>query len=122
MSHRSILSHGVLVGTILRVAYVTTLVMLGLSISYFLWSIWQQLLGNVHYWLVLFQPWFTGYVVGLSQSFKQDLHLWVAGFIGLELGSISHSMSDTVCSSFKRFRRQYLQYRQQPKRRKQRRK
>lgn len=106
MSHRSVLSHGVIVGTVLRVAYVATLVMLvGIAI-YFLWSIWQQLLGNVPYWQAMFQPWITDHIQGLSRSLRQDLHLWLAGFIGLELGSISHSMSDTVWSSIKRYRRQ----------------
>lgn len=122
MSHRSVLSHGVLIGTILRVAYVTTLVMLVVSSGYFLWAIWQQLLGNVDYWKVLFQSCFNGYFMGLSQSLRQELHLWAAGFIGLELGAMSHSMSDTVWSSLKRYRRQQVSGRKQTKKRKRRRK
>lgn len=106
MSHRSVLSHGVLIGTVLRIAYVATLVLLVAVATYFLWSIWQQLLGNVRFWQVLFQDWWNGHLRGLSSSLKHDLHLWLAGFIGLELGSISHSMSDTVWSSIKRYRRQ----------------
>ncbi|MBE9030827.1 metal-binding protein [filamentous cyanobacterium LEGE 11480] len=108
MSHRSVLSHGVVIGTVLRVAYVTTLVLLSTVSIYFVWSIWQQLLGNISYWQALFQPWLDGHLTGLSRSLQRDLHLWIAGFVGLELGSISHSLSDTVWSSIKRYRRQQM--------------
>jgi uncharacterized metal-binding protein len=109
MSHRSVLSHGMVIGTVLRVAYVATLIMAVVIVGYFLWAIAMQELGHVRHWYWLFQPWLDRHVTDLSTSLRRDLHLWIAGFIGLELGSISHSMSDTIWSSIKRYRRQQMQ-------------
>ncbi|MFM2429211.1 MAG: hypothetical protein RLZZ511_424 [Cyanobacteriota bacterium] len=106
MSHRSVLSHGAIVGTVLRVAYVSTLLMAVAIPTYLIWAFIQQAIGNVPHWYWLFQPWFDRHLGNLSDSLQQDLHLWIAGFIGLELGSMSHSMSDTVWSAIKRYRRQ----------------
>ncbi len=106
MSHRSVLSHGMIIGTLLRVAYVVTLILFIAVCSYFLWAVSQQLAGWIPAWHVVFNPWFHGILQGIADSLRQHFDLWIAGFIGLELGSISHSLSDHVGSSIKRYRKQ----------------
>jgi uncharacterized metal-binding protein len=105
MSHRSVLSHGVIIGTLLRVAYVVTLVLFLVVVVYFLWSIAQQFLGTSSAWYLLFVPWFNGLLQGIADSLRLHFDLWIAGFIGLELGSISHSLSDHIGSSIKRYQK-----------------
>jgi uncharacterized metal-binding protein len=105
MNHRSRLSHGVLIGTILRVAYLVTLVMLVWLALYFLWSLGEQIRGTVESWSLLFQPWLNSLIDGLARSLRQHPTHWIAGFIGLETGAMSHSLSDTIGSAIKRNRR-----------------
>jgi len=85
--HRSRLSHGPIVGTALRVVYLSVwlalFVVIGVELLNFLWD--AQLS-----WRLLRQPFRT-----LLKEYAAE---WVAILIGLELGSISHSVSDTVGS------------------------
>ncbi|GBF81686.1 metal-binding protein [Aphanothece sacrum] len=92
LKHRSFLSHGFLIGTILRLLYLGTILSLAaipiLAISQllgvFTWN-WQNFRDNT---LSLF----------LNQYFDQAIAL----FIGLELGAMSHSISDHVGTWLKR--------------------
>lgn len=91
MGHRSLFSHGLIVGTCLRVLY-----------------------------LLFFFVWFAIFVVGLAQLFwgfpwnwhdfvRRQFHLLthhrhretIALLIGLELGAMSHSISDQISSYHK---------------------
>lgn len=91
MRHRSLFSHGLIVGTCLRVLY-----------------------------LLFFFIWFAIFVVGLAQLFwgfpwnwhdfvRQQFHLLthqrhretIALLLGLELGAMSHSISDGISSYHK---------------------
>jgi uncharacterized metal-binding protein len=105
MSHRSVLSHGMIIGTVLRVAYVVTLVLSVMATAYFLWTVGQQLVGLTPAWYLLFVPWLDGLLLGIADSLRSYFGLWIAGFIGLELGSVSHSLSDHIGSSIKRYKR-----------------
>ncbi len=94
MHHRSILSHGPIIGTTVRVLYLACWIvffgLLGLAIVRLYqdvaWS-WQQ----------------------FGQDITRSLHNyqaeWIALFVGLELGAMSHSLSDWTNSGYKRFKR-----------------
>ncbi|MBE9127712.1 MULTISPECIES: metal-binding protein [unclassified Coleofasciculus] len=99
--HRSIFSHGLLIGTILRLLYL---------------AIWVIALGGLGLLIVqLFRdiPWNWQ---ELSQQIKRSLWTyrfeWIALFAGLEAGAILHSLSDWTSSTYKRFKRK----RQKPQR------
>jgi uncharacterized metal-binding protein len=93
LRHRSVWSHGFLIGTLLRVLYLagwlllfSYLFYLGLKLGGYQPQAWQQSLTAVQRW-VFSHP-------------QEGLALWA----GLELGSMSHSWSDGVGSAWKRWR------------------
>jgi uncharacterized metal-binding protein len=95
LRHRSFLSHGPIIGTTLRIIYLgcllAILAILGLTIA--------QRLGNFSFtWQDL------GVTVGRS-LLDYDTE-YVALFLGLELGAMSHSLSDWSGSAYKRFQKQ----------------
>jgi uncharacterized metal-binding protein len=96
MSHRSVLSHGVVIGTVLRVAYLVTILLFVLIVGGLIMTAARGL---------LFYPWFNGGVERIARSLQQYPDRWVAGFIGLEVGSVSHSLSDHIGSAIKRHQR-----------------
>jgi len=93
LRHRSFLSHGPIIGTVLRSLYL---------------SLWIMLLAWLGWFVV--QWWGVGTTDGkviakLSLvSLRQYYGEWIALFIGLELGAMSHSLSDWSGSAFKRFK------------------
>ncbi|MCC5650632.1 metal-binding protein [Nostoc sp. XA013] len=95
LRHRSFLSHGPIIGTILRILYLGCLLaisaILVLAIAQRLWNLsftWQDL----------------GQTVG--RSLVQYDTEYIALFSGLELGAMSHSLSDWSGSAYKRFQKQ----------------
>lgn len=88
--HRSLLSHGLIIGTTLRILYLGCwLSILGiflLGIAQLVWDVgWN--------WQILIQA--------VKRS-SQDIAEWIALFLGLELGAISHIISDWGSSTSKR--------------------
>jgi uncharacterized metal-binding protein len=103
MSHRSVLSHGFMIGTVVRVLYLG--LWLGLfsivvvAIAQILWGFtwnWQQFLIKI--------------LDGITARYWPMV---VAMFVGLELGSMSHYGADWIVSKYKK---------NSPKKRKRRRK
>ena len=94
LRHRSFLSHGPIIGTMLRVLYLGTIVgilaIFAVVIAEKLWniSLWQMLSENV--------------VRSLTRYSAEFLSL----LLGLELGAMSHSLSDWGGSAYKRFQKQ----------------
>ncbi len=95
LRHRSFLSHGPIIGTILRILYLgcllAILAILVLAIAEKLWNLsftWQDL----------------GETVG--RSLVQYNTEYIALFLGLELGAMSHSLSDWGGSAYKRVQKQ----------------
>ena len=94
LRHRSFLSHGPLIGTTLRVIYlcgilaVAAILILFISekILHMAWS-WQELAKEILELINLHSTEF------------------LALFVGLELGAMSHSISDWSNSAYKRFKR-----------------
>lgn len=95
LRHRSILSHGPIIGTTLRLLYLSIwLGILGiivLEIAQRVWNVewsWQSLAQSV------------------KASLTQYSTEWIALYLGLELGAMSHSVSDWSSSAYKRFNQQ----------------
>ncbi len=92
--HRSVWSHGLVVGTLLRVVYlsfwISLLTGLGAAFAYWIWGVqidwghWGQLT-----------------IQGVYNYRGQVFALW----LGLELGAISHVAADTIGSQITRQRR-----------------
>jgi uncharacterized metal-binding protein len=99
MRHRSRYSHGFLLGTIIRVAYLLTIVGaiagVGVAIAHLLFDL----------------PWHWGQAWQEGQQMIRTHSLGgLALFIGLELGAMSHSLADWTGSAYKKWQR-----RQRPK-------
>ncbi|MEG4506574.1 metal-binding protein [Microcoleus sp. F6_B4] len=97
LRHRSFLSHGPLIGTALRILYLTAWIavfgILGLVIAEKIgppgWT-WEDV------------------VVGCWRSLWEHPIEFLAVYIGLELGAMSHYLSDWGGSAYKRFKKQEL--------------
>ncbi len=94
LRHRSFLSHGPIIGTILRVLYLGTIVsilaILALVIAEKLWNITLlRILGET-----------------VVQSLTRYSTEFLSLLLGLELGAMSHSLSDWGGSTYKRCQKQ----------------
>jgi uncharacterized metal-binding protein len=98
LRHRSFLSHGPIIGTTLRVAYLMTIVGL---LTIFLFLIWSRL-GNVN---------LNWNDIWLNTKKYINIHAgdFFAVVIGCEIGAMSHSLSDWIGSSYKRWQKQGFQ-------------
>ncbi|MFN6463087.1 MAG: metal-binding protein [Nostoc sp. DedVER02] len=95
LRHRSFLSHGPIIGTILRILYLGCLLAI---LAIFVLAIAQRLWNLSFTWQDL------GQTVGRSLvNYNTEC---IALFLGLELGAMSHSLSDWSGSAYKRFQKQ----------------
>jgi len=97
LRHRSFLSHGPLIGTALRILYLAIWIavfgVLGLAMA--------QKIGNLGWnWLDL--------VFSYGRSIWEHHIEILAVYIGLELGAMSHYLSDWGGSAYKRFKKKGL--------------
>lgn len=97
LRHRSFLSHGPIIGTTFRVVYLLTVVGVGVCVLLLIAAQWG---GDVS-WQSL--------GVNLGRSLFVHYPEFLALFIGLELGAMSHSLSDWTGSTYKRVRKQGIQ-------------
>ena len=98
LRHRSFLSHGPIIGTILRVIYLTTFLAF---VSIVIVIIFTKL-GNV--------AWNWGEVWGtVGKTIYMYYGEFLALFVGCELGAMSHSGSDWTVSGYKRWQKQGIQ-------------
>lgn len=97
MRHRSFFSHGLLIGTTLRVLY--------LAVCFLLLAVF--IVGIIQLFRDIAWSW-----QGLEREVRRSLFEyrveWIALFVGLELGALSHSFSDWLGSTYKRFKRKGL--------------
>ncbi|MGF1490382.1 MAG: metal-binding protein [Prochloraceae cyanobacterium] len=95
LRHRSILSHGFTIGTILRVIYLLSFL---IFISIFTVAIAQSIWGFYWNW--------REFILASIELLRGDYrNLAIAAFIGLELGALSHIISDTIVSAYKKSRK-----------------
>lgn len=95
LKHRSFFSHGFVIGTLLRLLYLgsilTLVAILGVAIAQLIWGFdwnWQQ---------------FTHRLIELIMT--EYLQEAIAFTIGLELGAMSHAISDYLDSAWKRYQK-----------------
>jgi uncharacterized metal-binding protein len=94
IKHRSRLSHGPIIGTALRVVYLMVwLLLFAIASVAILNVLWDAQLS----WQTLRDPFRT--------VLRRYLFEWIAIIVGLELGSISHSVSDAFGSEISSRRR-----------------
>ncbi|MGK7872865.1 MAG: metal-binding protein [Xenococcaceae cyanobacterium] len=93
LRHRSNFSHGLIIGTTLRMLYLLSLLalvaILGVAIAQLIWGFswnWQQFAQKVIKWV--------------STDYREEA---IALLLGLELGAMSHSISDWTGSAYKRY-------------------
>lgn len=93
--HRSLFSHGFIIGTVIRVIYLFLIVSV---IAIFLVAIAQLIFGFPWNWQK-----FTlkGIDLITNQYSAEAITLW----LGLELGAMSHSLSDWISSALKKQRK-----------------
>ncbi len=102
LKHRSTLSHGPIIGTALRVAYLSVFIaLLTILTVELLNAVWDMQLT----WDSI------GSTVRLL--LKNYLAEWIAVLVGLELGAISHSASDVIGSAIGRKKRRKQKKRRQ---------
>lgn len=102
MRHRSFWSHGPIAGTIVRVVYLLIWVGLFGSVGMVAAAIAVQLSGRTTHWFALAQQWWNSSVVFVGQSPWKYPTEAIAIALGLELGAISHSLSDWLVSAYRR--------------------
>lgn len=105
LRHRSVLSHGPLLGTTVRLAYLALWMGLFGALGIGLWSVVRQMSGNAQNWQTLAAQDFGGIMAWTRRSIQMYLPEWLALLIGLELGAMSHSVCDWGGSAYKRFQK-----------------
>jgi uncharacterized metal-binding protein len=89
--HRSIFSHGLVIGTTLRILYLA------------FWAMVVGGLGVIAIALLGYTPWSWQDLVPLmARSQLQYRQQYIALFLGLELGAIAHIVSDWTISTYKK--------------------
>jgi uncharacterized metal-binding protein len=105
MRHRSLFSHGFIVGTIGRLLYLTLWAMIFAGAGILVVSIAQHYLGMVPDWQESAQQSFSVGTEWMARSLYYHSAEWLALTIGFELGAMSHSLSDWTGSVLKRMKR-----------------
>ncbi len=105
MRHRSFWSHGPLVGTVGRVLYLAAWLGIGGIVAVLVCAIAAYGLGKLPDWHQAVEQIVNGGWLWLGRSLQQDAPLWIALWIGLELGAMSHSLCDWLGSAYRRLRR-----------------
>ena len=92
LKHRSQLSHGLIIGTTIRIFYLLSLLILvgilGIALTQLIWGF---------YWN--WQEFTQRSIERIINDYPQEA---IALFLGLELGGMSHSLSDWIGSTYKR--------------------
>ncbi|KAM3112315.1 metal-binding protein [Phormidesmis sp. 146-33] len=99
--HRSVLSHGLIIGTGLRILYLSAWIALLVSIL----ILGAAIAHSLDRWQSIAQQRFVVSLESIVRSLQQHPREWIAAAIGLELGSLSHSLSDWVGSRYKQLKR-----------------
>ena len=94
LRHRSFLSHGPLIGTTVRVLYLCGLITVA---GILILLVAEKILNMTLNWQEVAQ--------NLLETINLHSTKFLALFIGLELGAMSHSISDWSNSAYKRFKR-----------------
>ncbi|HEY9654255.1 MAG TPA: metal-binding protein [Crinalium sp.] len=102
MRHRSFWSHGPIVGTVVRVVYLFIWMGLLGTGGIVVGAIAFQLISQTNDWFILAQQWWSSSIGFLARSPQQYPMEAIAIAIGLELGAMSHDLSDWTLSTYRR--------------------
>ena len=91
LKHRSWFSHGFLIGTIVRILYLSVIILI---LSIFVVAIAQMIFGFNWHWQQILSSIYSN----LRNKYTQQA---IAIFIGLELGAMSHYVADEIGSRIK---------------------
>lgn len=105
LRHRSVWSHGPVVGTLGRVLYLTMWLAIAAMLVIVLGAIVAQSLGQVYEWWLLVQQVTSQSRAWMGRSLLAHRQEWLGLLIGLELGALSHILSDWSGSRLKRHRK-----------------
>jgi uncharacterized metal-binding protein len=109
LRHRSKLSHGFLLGTIIRLIYLSIWVAVG---SIFLVAIAQVIWGFEWNW----QKFLTEVTTKIVSKYPIEA---IAFFCGLELGAMSHYLADGISTTYKKYQKEgikgFIQNKSKPK-------
>jgi uncharacterized metal-binding protein len=96
LKHRSFFSHGFIIGTIVRVLYLSIILFL---LAIFLITIAQIMIGFSWNWQQILT---LGYI-NLTSKYSAEA---IALFVGLELGAMSHYLADEIASRWQKSKKQ----------------
>lgn len=91
IKHRSFFSHGFIIGTIIRICYLSCIILI---FSLVILSFLQLCFLGKIYWHISIV---NNYIIVKNQYWQELLSL----FIGLELGAMSHYVADNISSRWK---------------------
>ncbi|MFY0609319.1 MAG: metal-binding protein [Candidatus Atelocyanobacterium thalassa] len=94
LKHRSFFSHGFLIGTVVRLIYLSIIVIV---FTIFANIVTQLFLGSAYNWWPLF-------ITNYGKLRNQYLEEVITIFWGLELGAMSHTTSDILVTNLKRLK------------------
>ncbi len=106
MRHRSVLSHGPIVGTIVRLVYLFSWLAVGVGLITLVSAIAYGVAGEIEQWTRLAQQYWTLGLEVMGRSLLRYGPELFALMLGLELGAMSHSLSDWIGSWYKQQFRQ----------------
>jgi uncharacterized metal-binding protein len=106
LRHRSVLSHGPILGTTLRIAYLGSWIVLLGTLAITAWATWQQLRGVTGDWQALAAQTLTQAGGWIGRSLQAHVAECAVLWVGLELGAMSHALCDWGGSAYKRFGKQ----------------
>ncbi|MBW4520751.1 MAG: DUF2227 family putative metal-binding protein [Scytolyngbya sp. HA4215-MV1] len=102
MRHRSFFSHGPLIGTVLRLGYLAVWLSLFGLLVLVSGTIAGQALGKIDHWQTLVGIILNDTITTLRQGLEHYPKELLMLCLGLELGALSHSLSDMLVSRYKR--------------------
>lgn len=100
--HRAFLSHGPIVGTVVRLVYLLSWVGVFLGAVMFVSAIAYSATGETDRWSQFSQQYWNLGTEIVGRSLQDHLPEWLTLGVGLELGAMSHSLSDWLGSRYKR--------------------
>lgn len=114
LRHRSFWSHGPVVGTLGRIFYLVAWLLSAVALSILISAIACAIMGSLDEWQLVTQQSLGSSSQWLSQAIQNQWLEIIAILVGLELGSISHSMSDWIGSSYRRLTKRPRSHKHRP--------
>ncbi len=107
LRHRSLLSHGPILGTVLRIVYLGSwIALLGIG-SILVWATLQELGGWIENWQVWAGRTLEQAGTQMVRSLRDNPGEWLALGLGIEIGAMSHSACDWGSTLYKHWHKRW---------------